>query len=50
MKEAKISDLERYIEKASFASRWLQAPIYLILCLVLLAFSYHIGKEVILMF
>ena len=50
MKEAKISALEQSIEKIIFASRWLQAPIYLILCSVLLAFAYHIGKEIIIMF
>ena len=34
------------IEKIIFASRWLQSPIYLLLMLVLLAFTYEIAKEI----
>lgn len=50
MNDLNISRIEKAIEKTIFASRWLQAPIYLMLCSVLLAFSFHIAKEVSLMF
>ena len=34
------------VEKIIFVSRWLQSPIYLLLMLVLLAFTYEIAKEI----
>ncbi|MBK2124756.1 TIGR00645 family protein [Fangia hongkongensis] len=45
----KISKVETGIEKVVFSSRWLQAPIYLVLSLVLLAFVFDISKSVIMM-
>ncbi|WP_116963618.1 TIGR00645 family protein [Fastidiosibacter lacustris] len=46
----KLSKLEVFLERAIFASRWIQAPIYLILVLVLLAFVYQMASEVLHLF
>lgn len=35
-----------FIEKIIFASRWLQSPIYILLTLILIAFTYEIAKEI----
>ena len=56
MAEGKLSKTERVQENATkveqgietiiFASRWLQAPIYMLLILVLFVFVYDMGREV----
>ncbi|MFZ9035932.1 MAG: TIGR00645 family protein [Francisellaceae bacterium] len=46
MVQKKASQIEVVLEKIIFASRWIQAPIYLILILVLIAFVYQMGFEV----
>lgn len=45
-KDGRLSYLEVFLERIVFASRWIQAPIYLILILVLLAFVYQMANEV----
>lgn len=35
-----------FIENIIFASRWLQSPIYILLALILIAFTYEIAKEI----
>ncbi|WP_119343447.1 TIGR00645 family protein [Facilibium subflavum] len=45
-----VSGIEALLEKFVFASRWIQAPIYLILILVLWAFVYQMAIEVIHLF
>ena len=47
--KSSLSDLNlldsSLIEKIIFASRWLQSPIYILLTLILIAFTYEIAKE-----
>ncbi|WP_192483580.1 MULTISPECIES: TIGR00645 family protein [Cysteiniphilum] len=45
-RDGRLSYIEVLLERIVFASRWIQAPIYLILVLVLLAFVYQMANEV----
>lgn len=45
-KRNKLNYFEVLLERIIFASRWIQAPIYLTLVLVLLAFVYQMAHEV----
>ena len=48
--ENQPSKLEFCIEKIIFSSRWIQAPIYLLLIFILFAFLYHIAVEIVFLF
>ena len=45
-----INKIPIFIEKIIFASRWLQSPIYILLTLILIAFTYEIAKEILHLF
>ena len=49
-KDSRLKAIEFLLERMVFASRWIQAPIYLILIFVLLAFVYQIANEVLHLF
>ncbi|WP_395947114.1 TIGR00645 family protein [Caedibacter taeniospiralis] len=49
-KESVRSYIEVFLERLIFGSRWIQAPIYIILVLVLLAFVYQMANEVLHLF
>ncbi len=46
MQNLKSGLLERFLEGLIFSSRWLQAPVYIGITLILFAFIYFIAKDV----